>query len=105
VLPIDPSRVDIDLPVVSAADTALLRLLSNVRTRAPALFAEISTARRVSRDEVALELPGVLVRAPTAVTARRLADIVPVEQDLTRRRARVAELDLRFRDQVIARLQ
>jgi hypothetical protein len=39
------------------------------------------------------------------VTARRLAEIYPVEGDLARRRARVAELDLRYRDQVIARLQ
>jgi hypothetical protein len=35
----------------------------------------------------------------------RLADIIPVEHDLARRGAHVAELDLRFRDQVIARLQ
>jgi hypothetical protein len=35
----------------------------------------------------------------------RLADIFPVESDLARRQARVKELDLRYRDQVIARLQ
>jgi len=39
------------------------------------------------------------------VTPERLAEIFPVEADLARRQARVAELDLRFRDQVIARLQ
>jgi len=45
------------------------------------------------------------VRASAGVTADRLADIIPVEQDLTHRHVRVAELDLRFRDQVLARLQ
>jgi cell division protein FtsQ len=39
------------------------------------------------------------------LSAARLADLLPVERDLERRRARVAEIDLRFRDQVIARLQ
>ena len=44
------------------------------------------------------------VLAAADVTADRLADIVPVEQDLARRNLRATELDLRFRDQVIARL-
>jgi len=35
----------------------------------------------------------------------RLADIFPVENDLARRQVHVDELDLRYRDQVIARLQ
>jgi hypothetical protein len=39
------------------------------------------------------------------VAPARLGEIIPVEQDLARRQARVAELDLRYRDQVIARLQ
>jgi hypothetical protein len=34
-----------------------------------------------------------------------LTDIIPVERDLSRRQLHAAELDLRFRDQVIARLQ
>jgi hypothetical protein len=45
------------------------------------------------------------VRASMGVSVSRLADIFPVESDLMRRRANVAELDLRYRDQVIARLQ
>jgi hypothetical protein len=50
-------------------------------------------------------MPPVVVRAAEGLTARRLADILPVERDLARRQARVAELDLRFRDQVVARVQ
>jgi cell division protein FtsQ len=38
------------------------------------------------------------------VSAARLAEIDPVEDDLTRRGLRAAEIDLRYRDQVIARL-
>jgi cell division protein FtsQ len=49
--------------------------------------------------------PVLDILAATDVTADRLTDIVPVEQDLARRNLRAVELDLRFRDQVVARLQ
>jgi cell division protein FtsQ len=39
------------------------------------------------------------------VSVDRLAELVPVEQDLARRRLRAVEIDLRYRDQVIARVQ
>jgi cell division protein FtsQ len=105
VLPIDPSRTDVDLPVLPRADDTLLALLAAVRAEQPRLFGRIGAARRTGRDEVTLTLASYSVRAPAGITARRLADIIPVENDLARRRVRVAELDLRFRDQVIARLQ
>jgi cell division protein FtsQ len=105
VLPIDPSRVDVDLPVLTGADQKLLELLTDVRGQHPRLFDRISAAHRSGRDEVTLSLASLTVRAGAGITARRLADIVPVENDLARRGLRVAELDLRFRDQVIARLQ
>ncbi|HEX5830428.1 MAG TPA: FtsQ-type POTRA domain-containing protein [Gemmatimonadaceae bacterium] len=105
VLPIDPARTLLDLPVVSSADTALLRLLADLRTAEPALFGRVSEVRRVGQDEVVLRLLTVPVRAMLAVSAERLADVVPVEADLARRGRRAAELDLRYRDQVIARLQ
>lgn len=104
-LPIDPSRVELDLPVVQRADTALLSLLADVRDESPRLFERISAARRDKRGDIELELPSYSVLATTGVTAARLADIVPVENDLARRGARIAQLDLRFRDQVIARVQ
>ena len=104
-LPIDPSRSSVDVPVLPGMDRGLLRLLAEVQGRFPRLFDQISSARRTGRDEITFALPSVTVRAPGAVTAERLADILPVEADLARRHARVAELDLRFRDQVIARLQ
>jgi len=104
-LPLDPSKVDIDLPVLERPDTALVRLLADVRGASPALFAQISAARRLSPSELTFALPGMLVRTTASVNAARLADVLPVEQDLARRHARAAELDLRYRDQVIAKLQ
>jgi hypothetical protein len=71
----------------------------------PALFGEISDIRRTGGTDIALTLSSTQVRALVSVSAQRLADIIPVEADLARRKARVTELDLRFRDQVIARTQ
>lgn len=104
-LPIDPSLMSVDLPVVARVDTALLRVLADVRKRQPELFDRISDARRVGRDELVLQLASVRVLVSADMSAGRLADIIPVEHDLARRNAHAVELDLRFRDQVIARLQ
>jgi cell division protein FtsQ len=104
-LPIDPTRIAIDLPVLAKADTALLHLLANIRSVSPALFGEISDIRRTGGTDIALTLATAQVRALAGISAQRLADIIPVEADLARRKARVTELDLRFRDQVIARTQ
>src|SRR5579871_2875317 len=41
-LPIDPTRVDLDLPVVASADAATLRLLANVRRLVPAFYTQLS---------------------------------------------------------------
>jgi cell division protein FtsQ len=48
-------------------------------------------------------LGAVRVRALPEVTVARFQDILPVEADLARGSVPVEELDLRFRDQVIAR--
>jgi cell division protein FtsQ len=133
VLPIDPTSADLDLPVALQRDASMLRLLGSVRTHNPGLFRRISEIGRDGRDGVVMQLaqrassavapipdstkidsssvvaaagPRVLrVRALVGVSVARLTDIFPVESDLLRRRANVAELDLRYRDQVIARLQ
>ena len=104
-LPIDPTRVSVDAPVLSQRDTALLRLLAAMRIRMPALYGRLSEVRRIGRGELLLQLRSVPVRAMQDVTLERLAEIDVVEEDLVRRQVRVAEIDLRFRDQVIARLQ
>jgi cell division protein FtsQ len=103
-LPVDPTTIDVDLPVLAQADTLLLRLLGSVRAEDPALFARVSEAGRTPRGDVVLVLPEHRVLARADVTVARLADVLPVELDLARRSLKVAELDLRFLDQVIARL-
>jgi cell division protein FtsQ len=125
----------LDLPIADQQDVALMRMLGDVRTRSSPLFRRISEVSRTGSDDVLLLLtsgsaparpaaadsavtqadsasaiavnaPAMLrVRAKVGVSAARLTDIFPVEFDLRRRGARVAELDLRYRDQVIARLQ
>lgn len=123
-LPIDPARSSLDLPVVATIDPVLLKLVGAIRRVEPRIFARIEEVKRTGRDEILLTLsrgtgdgartaddtvpPGrrtLRVRVPVGLSVERLADIFPVESDLARRHARVAELDLRYRDQLIARLQ
>jgi cell division protein FtsQ len=122
-LPIDPARTNLDLPIVATTDPVLLKLVGGIRATEPRVFARIEEVRRTGRDEILLTLSrsersaGVTadvatpesrtlrVRVPVGLSVERLADIFPVETDLARRQLRVGELDLRYRDQVIARLQ
>lgn len=104
-LPIDPASVAVDAPVLMQRDTALLRLLGAMRAAMPALYARVTTVRRPARGELLLQLKTQPVRALDDVTLERLADLEPVEADLARKQLRASEIDLRFRDQVIARLQ
>jgi cell division protein FtsQ len=131
VLPIDPMRSDLDLPVANQRDKSILSLLTDTRARNPMLYRRISEIAKDGKDSFVLKLAPLAglrseaarsgpdsvatesftssatlkVRASVGVSVSRLADIFPVESDLMRRRANVAELDLRYRDQVIARLQ
>src|SRR6266513_760428 len=118
-LPIDPARTSLDLPIVATDDPVLLKLVGAIRATEPRIFARIEEVRRTGRDEILLtrsrsssatdsvtpEKGTLLVRVPVGLSVERLADIFPVATDLARRQARVGELDLRYRDQVIARLQ
>ena len=106
-LPIDPTRVPVDAPVLMRPDVGVLRLLGAMRVGMPLLYSRVSSVTRVgqAQDELLLELKDVPVRVMQDVTLARLADIEPIAADLTRKQLRVAEIDLRYRDQVIARLQ
>lgn len=123
-LPIDPSRANLDLPIVASADPVLLKLVGAIRAAEPRVFARIEEARRTGRQEILLTLApraedpapatgtaatpqrkSLRVRVPLGLSVERLADIFPVESDLARRQVRVGEIDLRYRDQVIARVQ
>jgi cell division protein FtsQ len=102
-LPIDPVRYPLDVPVAATADSSLLHLLDGLRKDAPRLYARVSHGERAGTEEMRFKLGGVTVRTTSDVTVARFKDILPVEADLARNHLRAVELDLRFRDQVIAR--
>jgi cell division protein FtsQ len=104
-LPIDPSRTAIDVPVLARRDSAALRLLGDLRRDDAPLYARVSEVRWDEDGGMRVLLPGLIVRAMAGVTAERFAEILPVEQDLTRRGVRARELDLRYRDQIVARIE
>jgi len=106
-LPIDPSTADVDAPIMTRPDPEVFRLLGQTRARAPGLYRRVSEVRREgpAGTELLFMIDSLPVRAPGDVTLQRLEDLELVEQDLARRRLRAIELDLRYRDQVIARLQ
>jgi cell division septal protein FtsQ len=103
-LPIDPSQATVDAPILARRDTTVLRFLGELRRSAPEMYQRVSDVRRED-DELLLTLATFVVRTMADVTVHRLEDLAPVEQDLVRRRLKVAEVDFRFRDQVIARLK
>jgi cell division septal protein FtsQ len=104
-LPIDLTRTPVDAPIVTFRDQGLFKLLGRLHVEAPELYKRVSEVGRSGSDEVWLRISSVPVRAMADVSVERLAEVGPVEQDLARRQLRVAEIDLRYRDQVIARLQ
>lgn len=128
-LAIDPRVRAPDIPIIPQIDLEVLLLLGRIRTYSPQVFKRISEISRPSPgelllllattagkttsavpdssalDSVVIQSSVLRVRVPLGVTVTRLADIFPVENDLIRRQLKVAELDLRYRDQVIARLQ
>jgi cell division septal protein FtsQ len=123
-LPIDPARVNLDLPIVATRDPVLLKLVGAIRSAEPRVYGRLEEVRRTGRDEALLTLSHrsgdnglsetdtlsgngsiLRVRIPIGLSVERLAGIFPVENDLARRHAHVEELDLRYRDQVIARLE
>ena len=103
-LPIDLARTPIDAPILPRRDLGVLAFLGTLRTEAPALYDRVSEIRVVGADEVVIDLDGTPVRAMRDLSTARLAEIEPVEEDLARRGFHAAELDLRYKDQVIARL-
>ena len=104
-LPVAPDQMPVDAPLVLRRDSLVLALLGRVRTDAPEVYARISEVRRAGAAELVLTMGDLPVRAMAEVTPARLAEILPVARDLDRRGLRAKELDLRYRDLVVARLR
>ena len=105
VLPIDPAKTDVDVPIIDRPDAVVTRLLGGVEEASPRFFARISSVVQHRDRELVVQLDRGLVRAGLDVTPQRLAGAGIVAADLERRGQRYTELDLRYRDQVVARLQ
>lgn len=103
-LPMDPTRVDADLPIAERPDTTLLHLLADLRANDPELFAAISEVRLAGREEFRVYFDAVPVRARRGDGAERFEGLSSVLRDLKSRGVVPLELDVRFKDQVIARL-
>lgn len=115
-LPLDPARTPIDLPVIrgpwASADRALrgqlLRETDRLGRLDPALLAEVSEIRSTDERGV-LVLTHALAEIviPVGATPGRLAQLRAVLVDLERRApagAAPARVDLRFGEQIVVRL-
>jgi cell division protein FtsQ len=103
-LPMDPTRVDADLPIAERPDTALLHLLADLRASEPELFARVTEVRLSGRDEFRLLFDALPVRVRRGDGVERFDGLSSVLRDLASRGVTPLELDVRFKDQVIARL-
>lgn len=104
VLPFSPARVPTDLPVVERPDTAVLRLLADLKVESPETFARVSEVRLQGKNDLRIAMFNVRVLAQRGVGAERFRELSSVQQDLERRGIVPLELDLRYKDQIIVRL-
>ena len=102
VLPFDPSRAAPDLPIATAADAAVARLLGRLREMDPAFYGDVQAAWRVKED-VVLRLKSYNVWLRASAGEDEIRAIKLVEADLKRRGRPFAALDGRFADQVVVR--
>lgn len=127
-LPVDPSRTTLDLPIVRgpvAPDGAvgdrveeerrreLLEALGAVAALDRNLFARVSEVRRDPAGHVVLELvdPAVRVLVPAGAAPSRLHQLLAVLEDLEGRHSGARpgasdpiDVDLRYADQVVVRI-
>jgi cell division protein FtsQ len=121
ILPVDPTRVGLDLPLVRGAwlemepssREAVLRVLEALRSADPELLAQTSELRPVDPrgGAVRLEHASAEILLPGSVDGDRLSRLRAVLEDLQRRApgrevdASIPTVDARFEDQIVVRLQ
>jgi cell division protein FtsQ len=113
VLPFEPARSAVDLPVAAGADTVVIGLLARVRAVDPALFQRVNAALAWGggRRDVALELAagadgrGAVRRVLLGGDAgpEVIQAVARVAADLAARDRAYAELDARYAGQVVVR--
>ena len=120
-LPIDPTTIDLDLPVISAHATALapkvarermlgaLNLLRRVKAAEPVMYGWISEVQALGANEIVLRLrspAGVEAVLPAEPDAARLRQLRLTLADLAARQdiPRLLRIDARYRDQIVVAL-
>jgi cell division septal protein FtsQ len=103
VLPFDPARGGLDLPIVAAADSGVAAVLALVQAVDPALFQSITGARALARGDVLLEVASRRVLVGRDAGPEVIRAVGLVAHDLAAKGRRYAELDARFAGQVVVR--
>ena len=104
VLPFDPARTGLDLPLAATADSGVLAVLALIQSVDAVLFQEITAARRLgSRGDVALEWGPRFVLLRRDAGPEVIQAVVLVAQDLALKARPYTELDARYAGQVVVR--
>lgn len=114
VLPVDPARVAVDLPLLRGADARVRPLAAEVGRLAqldPGLLARVSEVEWSGRDALLLSVsaPDARVLLPVGAGSDRLRRLRAALDDVERRAPSApvedgpVRIDLRFRDQVVVR--
>lgn len=109
-LPFDAARSGLDLPVAASADSGVIAVLALVQAVDPALFQDITGARRYGRGgsggsagSVLLELESRRVLVDQDAGPEVIRAVVQVTQDLAAKARPYVELDARYAGQVVVR--
>jgi cell division septal protein FtsQ len=98
----DPAAGRFDLPFVEQPDSVLLHALERVRNVDPALFEQVDAASIRSHDMVILELGRRRIMLHGVPEASQLEMLQAVRNHMAESGREYAQLDARFRDQIVA---
>jgi len=101
VLPFDPARAPVDLPIAEA-DSAVAGLIDRIGETDPALSGAVTTASR-QKSTIVLETDKHRLLFRVGATTKDIQGAAAVISELARRNMRVAEVDARFEGRVIVR--
>src|SRR2546422_84119 len=102
-LPFDPARSGLDLPIAASADSGVVGVLALIQSVDPALFQTITGARGFARGGVLLEIGPRRVLVGRDAGPEVIRAVVLVAQDLAAKGRAYVELDARFAGQVVVR--
>lgn len=105
-LPFDPARTALDLPIAASRDSGVIGVLALIQSVDPALFQAITGARAAKgggSGGVVLELGSHRVLVARDAGPEVIRAVVQVAQDLSAKGRSYVELDARFAGQVVVR--